>query len=138
MPATILAVPNPACPTASATLPLVHVVDDEPAIQALFRNMAAIGGFAIATHGTGAELLAAIDPARPGCLVLDLFLPDTTGLELLQTLDARGCNLPVVFTSGMARIPEAVKAIKLGSIDFLEKPFDVKAMLAAIARAIDL
>lgn len=121
-----------------ATMPLVRVVEDDPAIQALFQNMSALGGFAVAAHGTAAELLATLDPERIGCLVIDLCLPDMTGIELLQALGSRGCELPVVFTSGMARIAEAVKAIKLGSVDFLEKPFDIQEMQAAIQRAIEL
>jgi two-component system, LuxR family, response regulator FixJ len=121
-----------------ATLPLVRVVDDEAAIQALITNMGPIGGFAVSAHTTAGDLLANLDESRIGCLVIDLFLPDMTGIELLEQLAGRGCALPVVFTSGMARVSEAVKAIKLGSIDFLEKPFGVEAMVAAIQRAIEL
>lgn len=120
------------------TMPLVHVVDDEAAIQALFVRMGPLGGFAVATHTTGAQLLAAIRDERPGCLVLDLVLPDMTGIELLQELAKDGCRLPVVFMSGMARVSEAVTALKLGSIDFLEKPFDVQEMLATVQKAIAL
>jgi FixJ family two-component response regulator len=119
-------------------MPLVHVVDDEAAIQALFVRMGPLGGFAVATHTTGAQLLAAIRDERPGCLVLDLVLPDMTGIELLQELAKDGCRLPVVFMSGMARVSEAVTALKLGSIDFLEKPFDVQEMLATVQKAIAL
>ncbi len=126
--------PDPATPTPA----LVRVVDDEPAIQNLFAQMGASGGFEVVAHPTGADLLEHLDDSRPGCLVLDLMLPDLTGLQLLQQLAARGCRLPVVFMSGMARVCEAVKALKLGSIDFLEKPFDLPQMLAAIQRAIQV
>jgi FixJ family two-component response regulator len=122
----------------TATLPLVRVVDDEPSIQALFQRMGPLGGFQVDTHTTAQALLDSLDESRPGCLVIDLILPDQTGIELLQALAERGCHLPVVFMSGMARVSEAVKAIKLGSIDFIEKPFDVQQMLATIARAIEL
>jgi two-component system, LuxR family, response regulator FixJ len=138
MPAVTQSTPGGTSTIAPATMPLVRVVDDEISIQALFTNMGPIGGFAVATHTTAGELLANLDEERIGCLVIDLFLPDMTGIELLQQLATRGCALPVVFTSGMARVSEAVKAIKLGSIDFLEKPFGVEDMLAAINRAIDL
>jgi FixJ family two-component response regulator len=122
----------------TATMPLVRVVDDEPSIQALFQRMGPLGGFQVTTHTTAGSLLESLDEDRPGCLVIDLILPDKTGIELLQSLAERGCHLPVVFMSGMARVSEAVKAIKLGSIDFIEKPFDVQQMMAAINRAIEL
>jgi two-component system response regulator FixJ len=124
--------------TEHTLVPLVQVVDDEPAIQALFARLGQLGGFDVAEHETASSLLASIDEQRVGCLVIDLFLPDMTGIQLLEQLATRGCALPVVFTSGMARVSEAVKAIKLGSIDFLEKPFDLHEMLSAIERAIQL
>lgn len=115
---------------------LVHVVDDEPAIQTLFANIGRVAGLAVATHGSAAEFFAAYDPSRPGCLVLDLNLPDRTGIEVLQDLAARQCPIPVVFMSGMARVSEAVRALKLGSIDFVEKPFDVQVMIDAVRKAL--
>lgn len=118
--------------------PLVRVVDDEPSIQHLFAKMADLGGFDCAPSLLAQDLLDTLDETRPGCIVVDLVLPDRTGLELLQELSTRGCRLPVVFMSGMARVAEAVRALKLGSIDFLEKPFELQAMLEAVRRAIDL
>ncbi len=135
--------PNPAVapaapPTEPTTLPLVRVVDDEPTIQALFQRMAAPGGFEVATYGTARALLDAIDDTRPGCLVIDLVLPDLTGIEVLEEISRRQCQLPVVFMSGMARVGEAVKAPKLGSDDFVEKPFELKTMVETLQRAIEL
>jgi two-component system, LuxR family, response regulator FixJ len=121
-----------------APLPLVRVVDDEPAIQALFSKLAALGGFQLQLAGTADELLQQLDDDVPGCLVLDMLLPDRSGIDLLQELSDRRCRLPVIFMSGMARVSEAVKALKLGSLDFLEKPFDLQEMLATIRRAIDV
>jgi len=118
--------------------PLVHVVDDEPSIQTLFMNVGRASGFAVATHGSAADFFAAFDDTRPGCLVLDLNLPDRTGIEVLQELAARRCPIPVVFMSGMARVSEAVRALKLGSLDFVEKPLDLQEMVDAIRRAIDI
>jgi two-component system response regulator FixJ len=121
-----------------ATMPLVRVVDDAHEIQALFKRLGPIGSFAVTTCTTGTELLESLDEERPGCLVLDLMLPDMTGIDLLRALANRSCQLPVVFMSGMARVPEAVQALKLGSIDFLEKPFDTHEMIAVIQKAIAL
>jgi two-component system response regulator FixJ len=127
-----------ALPGEPAAVPLVRVVDDEETIQTLFRRMASTGGFEAETYGTGRALLDALEDTRPGCLVIDLVLPDMTGIEVLEEVARRQCRLPVVFMSGMARVAEAVKALKLGSVDFLEKPFDVQTMIATLQRAIEL
>lgn len=126
------------CPTEpkTGTAPLVHVVDDETSIQALFRSMGKNAGFEVATYGTAGEFLNNFDDRRTGCLVLDLNLPDRTGLDILRELATRGCQVPVVFMSGMARVSEAVNALKLGSVDFVEKPFDLQVMIAALRSAI--
>jgi two-component system, LuxR family, response regulator FixJ len=124
--------------TPVAQTPLVRVVDDEPSIQALFTKMGPLGGFAVECHASAEDLLATLDDERPGCLILDLVLPDRTGIDLLMDLAARGNRLPVVFMSGMARVSEAVRAIKLGSVDFIEKPFEPLEMLRTIERAIEL
>lgn len=126
----------PTTPATPAEVPLVHVVDDEPAILGLFRNMGRSAGFEVAGYGSAKEFFAGFDESRIGCLVLDLNLPDGTGIEILQELSARGHQLPVVFMSGMARVSEAVNALKLGSIDFIEKPFDLQQMITALRKAI--
>lgn len=125
-----------AIPSPTAAVPLVHVVDDEVPIQTLFRSLCKNAGVEVATYGTAQEFLDAFDDARVGCLVLDLNLPDRTGLDVLQELANRQSHVPVVFMSGMARVSEAVNALKLGSIDFVEKPFDLQVMLDSIQRAI--
>jgi two-component system response regulator FixJ len=125
-------------PTEPAAPPLVRVVDDEGAIQGLFRSLGRISGFEVATYGTAADLLANLDEGRPGCLVVDLCLPDRTGIEVLQELAARQCPLPVVFMSGTARVSEAVRALKLGSLDFVEKPFELATMVDSLRRAISI
>ncbi|MCR9243564.1 MAG: response regulator [bacterium] len=119
------------------SIPLINVVEDEPAIQALFRNIGRIAGFEVATYGTVAEFHADFDPARLGCLVLDLNLPDGTGIEILERLAADGCEMPVIFMSGIARVSEAITAFRLGSLDFVEKPFDLDNMLESLQRAVD-
>jgi FixJ family two-component response regulator len=124
-------------PTAAVS-PLVRVVDDEPQIQALFERIAKTCGFEVETFATGNAFLDAFDDERPGCLVVDLMLPDRSGIEVLEEITGRGSELPVVFMSGMARVSEAVQALKLGSIDFVEKPFDIQQIAAVIRRAVAL
>lgn len=123
---------------AIAPTPLVRVVDDEQSIQTLFTKLGPLGGFDVQCHASAEELLATLDDEQPGCLVLDLVLPDRQGIDLLMELAARGNRLPVVFMSGMARVSEAVQAIKLGSVDFVEKPFEPLAMLSTLERAIEI
>ncbi len=121
--------PNPASE-------VVYVVDDEPAIQALFQQMAMVHGFRLQSFTDGKSFLDAFDPDQPGCLVLDLVLPDMTGLDILKTLSEREHPTQVVFMSGMAQVSHAVSALKLGSLDFIEKPFQVQDMVDAIQKAL--
>ncbi len=117
--------------------PTVYVVDDEPSVGDLLRRAIARMGYVPAVFLTAKDFLAAFDPARPGCLILDVHLPDMSGLQLLDVLNERRAPVPVVFMSGRAQFAMAVHAFKAGSLDFLEKPFTIQAMEAAIQRAID-
>ncbi len=136
----MLAQTKPTMPSgvSRATAPLIRVVDDEPAIQSLFERIGQLCGFEVDCHGTAKSFLDAFDGERAGCLVIDLMLPDRSGIEVLQEVTERGCELPVVFMSGMARVSEAVQALKLGSIDFVEKPFDVQQIAEVLRRAVDI
>jgi len=122
----------------SRTTPVIRVVDDEPTIQTLFQRIGEQCGLNVECHGTAESFLANLEDERPGCLVIDLMLPDRSGIELLQEVTERGCELPVIFMSGMARVSEAVQALKLGSIDFVEKPFEVPQISDILRRAVDL
>lgn len=114
------------------------VVEDDPAIVTLFRALARQLDCELQSYGSVAEFRARPQPDRPGCFVFDLNLPDGTGLDLLRHLVADGNTMPVVFMSGMGKVAEAVQALKLGSIDFIEKPFDVPSMQELLRRALAL
>lgn len=129
--------PSGSPPPEALVTPVVFVVEDEPAIQALFRNIGRIAGFEVRSCRTVAEFHAMFDAGRLGCIVLDLNLPDGTGIEILEKLALEGCHMPVIFMSGMAKVSEAVAAFRLGTLDFVEKPFDVDTMLDALRRAVD-
>ena len=122
----------------AATTPLVRVVDDEPAIRNLFGRIGKLCGFEVECSATAKSFLDAFEHERPGCVVIDLMLPDRSGIEVLEEVCELGSELPVVFMSGMARVSEAVQALKLGSIDFVEKPFDVHQIADILRRAVDL
>ena len=117
--------------------PCVRVLDDEESIQSLFQTLGTVGGFEVRSYRTVNEFLHRGSDDRPGCLVLDLRLPDGTGIDVLEAMAAKSDPLPVVCMSGRACVAQAVAALKLGSLDFVEKPFDLQAMLAAIRTAID-
>lgn len=116
--------------------PLVYVVDDEPTVVDLLRRLCSERGLKVASFGGAREFLAAIEPERPGCLVLDLRLPDMTGIELLEKLRELGTTQTIVFISGYAEVELAVRAMKMGVHDFLEKPFSNQRILDAILSAV--
>lgn len=122
--------------TLSPGTAVVRVVDDEPSIRALFERMVAKCGFAVECYDSADSFLTAFDDDQPGCLVIDLLLPDRSGLEVLRELRERGSQIPVVLMSGMARVSEAVQALKLGSIDFIEKPFELSQIADVLRRAV--
>lgn len=118
--------------------PLVHVVDDEPSICRLFERICGQIGLSSASYGKAEAFLEAYDPSRPGCLILDVHLPQMSGLELLEEISKRGWQLPIVIISGKAEVSTAVQAFRLGSIDFLEKPFARDDVEAVLRHAIEL
>ncbi|MBX3461772.1 MAG: response regulator transcription factor [Planctomycetes bacterium] len=116
----------------------MHLVDDEPTIQAVFRRLAAEHGWQLRVHGSIAAFEARSPQDRPSCVVLDLELPDGSGLDVLERLLGQDDPPPVVFISGVASVPQAVRAVQLGSVDFVEKPFPPASMQATVARAIEV
>jgi RNA polymerase sigma factor (sigma-70 family) len=92
----------------------------------------------VETFASGPAFLERLERDRPRCLVLDLALPELSGLDLLHLLHARGEPVPVVFVSGEGDVGTSVEAMKAGAIDFLEKPVDPDALLAAVMRGLAL
>ncbi|MEZ5962657.1 MAG: response regulator [Planctomycetota bacterium] len=128
--------PDPSAPTRAFPEPLVYVVDDESAVVDLIRRLCADRGLKVAGFSGAKEFLASVDPGRPGCLVLDLRLPDMTGIDLLEKLRELGTTQTIVFISGYAEVEHAVRAMKMGVHDFLEKPFSNQTILDAILSAV--
>jgi FixJ family two-component response regulator len=115
----------------------VHVVDDDPsmreALQDLFHSM----GLETRTYATARDFLPAAVLDGPGCLVIDIRLPDMNGLDFQVQLTETGIRLPVVMMTGYGDIPMSVRAMKRGAVDFLPKPFKDQDMLDAVLAAID-
>lgn len=111
-----------------------YVVDDDESIRTLWRWLLESNGIAAQTFATAAQFIDGYRDGR-GCLVLDLRLPGMSGLELQEYLKQRGIEIPVVFVSAHGDIPAAVSAIKGGAVDFIQKPFGYREVLAVIAKA---
>ena len=122
---------------ATLVRPTVFVVDDDPAMRAIVRNAAASVRLAVECYGKGADFLAAYDPDRPGCLVLDVRMPGMSGLELQTRLAARHAQIPIIIVTGYADVSMAVQALRAGAMDFIEKPFSSQALVERIQEAVE-
>jgi FixJ family two-component response regulator len=115
--------------------PIVFVVDDDYRVREALSSLISSVRLRVAAFGSAAEFLESEKPDAPACLVLDLELPDISGLELQQEL-AAGDAPPIVFITGHGDIPSSVRAMKAGAIEFLSKPFSEQELLGAIDTAI--
>jgi len=118
--------------------PTVFVVDDDPAMRDSLCWLLQSVDLHVETYPSADAFLAAYDAGRPGCLVLDVRMPGMSGLNLQDELRARHIRLPIIMLSGHAEVPTAVRALKAGAIDFMEKPFSDELLLDRIRQAIDL
>ena len=116
--------------------PLVSVVDDDAAARSSLRLLLKSLGRAVQAYDSAAAFLAAYDPEQPGCLLLDIRMPEMSGLELQQQLNQRGNISPVIFVTGHGDVPMAVEAMQRGAFDFLSKPFRDQDLLDRVQRAL--
>lgn len=119
----------------SSDSPIVFVVDDDHRIREALSSLISSVGLEVAVFSSASEFLESEKPDAPACLILDLQLPGTSGLELQQQLIA-GEALPIIFVTGHGDIPSSVRAMKAGAVEFLSKPFDDQDLLGAIDAAI--
>ena len=116
--------------------PHVFIVDDDEAFRDSVKELVNSVGLAAETFRSAPEFLAAYDPARPGCLVLDVRMARMSGIELQATLKSMDAPIPIVMISGHGDIAMAVEAIKQGAIDFVQKPYREQHLLDAINEAL--
>jgi len=114
----------------------VFLVDDDPAVLKSLSRLLDSAGFQPRPFGSPDAFLEAFDAAAHGCIVLDLSMPGRDGLELQDALARRGSELPVVFLTGRGDVPQSVRAMKRGAVDFLSKPVEDEVLLAAIREAL--
>ncbi len=115
---------------------VVYVIDDQDAVRHALGEMLRVFGYAVQTYDSADGFLAGLTAEATGCIVADVRMPGTDGIELVRELARRGSGLPVVLISGHADVPMAVAAIKAGAEDFIEKPVDDVQLLAAINRSL--
>ncbi len=124
----------------SATLdptPVVFVVDDDVSVRESLDLLIRTAGWQSETYASAQAFLARARVPAPSCLVLDVSLPDLTGLDLQQRIGADRGDLPIIFITGHGDIPMSVRAMKAGAVEFLTKPFNDEMLLEAIAGAIE-
>jgi two-component system response regulator FixJ len=117
--------------------PVVFVVDDDPAMRDSLRWLIESTGLHVETFADAATFLARIRPDVPGCLVLDVRMPGMSGLDLQAELGRRGIGLPTIVVTGHAEVSMAVRAVKAGALDFIEKPFSDQLLLDRVRQGID-
>jgi two-component system response regulator FixJ len=110
----------------------IHLVDDEDSIRRSAGFMLRTAGFAVETYASGIDFLKVAPRAEPGCILLDVRMPGMDGLEVQAALRDSGVALPVIVLTGHGDVGIAIRAMKGGAIDFIEKPFEKAELLAAI------
>jgi FixJ family two-component response regulator len=115
----------------------VLVVDDDAGVRSALQHLLAAAGFRVASLASADGLLEDPRVHLPCCLVLDVKLPGTSGLEVQRRLEDAGLDVPIVFLTGHGNVGASVQAMKRGAIDFLEKPVDPQALLGAVRHALE-
>jgi two-component system, LuxR family, response regulator FixJ len=116
--------------------PLVHVIDDDDAARESLEFLMRSANLLVTAYDSATTFLRALPHISDGCIVTDVRMPGLSGIELLRHLKEAGLKLPVIVVTGHGDVPIAVEAMKLGAVDFFEKPFDGDKMVAAVQSAL--
>lgn len=122
--------------TPAATQAITYVIDDDKAVRGSLRWLIESVGLPVQTYESAREFLATFEDNHPGCIVLDVRMPDMSGLELQEHLAAQQVKMPIIIITGHGDVPMAVRALKGGAVDFIEKPFNDQALLDRIQHAL--
>jgi FixJ family two-component response regulator len=117
---------------------VVYVVDDDEAVRDSLAWLLEASGYRVTGFATAEAFLERYDPLAVGVLILDIRMPGMTGLELQEVLHQRGSLLPIIFITGHGDVPMAVKAMKLGAADFIEKPFNEALLRDLVGKMTEL
>jgi FixJ family two-component response regulator len=121
----------------SAPEATVYVVDDDAEVRTGLSRLLRSVELPVSAFGAAQDFLDQISAEAIGCIVLDINMPGMSGTELHELLEARGIDMPVLYLTGQGSVPTAVKAMKLGALEYFEKPVDAKVFLEAVALAIE-
>ena len=116
--------------------PTVFVIDDDKDVRDFLLELISSIGLRVAVYASPREFLDAFEPSSPGCILLDIRMPDMSGLELQKELAERAIRLPVIILTGHGDVQVAVHAMKAGAVDFIEKPFNNELLLDRIQKAV--
>lgn len=116
---------------------LVHIVDDEEMIRRSAGYMLKTSGYAVTTWPSGTAFLKEVKHVEHGCILLDVRMPEIDGLDVQRMLAERGVAMPIIIMTGHGDVSIAVRAMKAGAVDFMEKPFEKAGLLNAIETAFD-
>jgi FixJ family two-component response regulator len=119
------------------TKPTVFVVDDDVSVRESLESLISSAGWQTQTFASAHEFLSGARAPAPRCLILDLNLPDLSGLEVQKRLSDGEADMPIIFITGYSDVPVTVRAMKAGAMEFLTKPFGEDVLLSAIGHAID-
>ncbi len=115
---------------------IIHVIDDDEAARNSLKFLLEAASLPVRTHESAADFIKALPASAAGCVITDVRMPDMSGIDLLRHLRASGTGLPVIVITGHGDIPLAVEAMKIGAVDFFEKPYDDDALLASVRTAL--
>lgn len=118
--------------------PTVFLTDDDPAIRDAVGLLLRANGLAVETFASAVDFLESDAVQRPGCLLLDVRMPGMSGLDLQKRLQEMSCRTPIIFMTGHGDVPMAIRAMKAGAFDFVEKPFQAQALLDRLQEALAL
>jgi two-component system, LuxR family, response regulator FixJ len=115
----------------------VHIIDDDDALRESLAFLLGTARIDVVTHASAAAFMEAIPGAKLSCVITDVRMPGMSGIDLLKRLREMKIEVPVIVITGHGDVPLAVEAMKVGAIDFLEKPFDDEVLLASVKAAIE-
>jgi two-component system, LuxR family, response regulator FixJ len=116
--------------------PVVHIIDDDEALRESLAFLLGTAHLEVRSYESATAFLDALPRAEPGCIITDVRMPGISGVELLRRLKSLEAAFPVIVITGHGDVPLAVEAMKLGAVDFLEKPFEDDALIAAVQSAL--
>jgi two-component system, LuxR family, response regulator FixJ len=121
----------------SSEKPIVHVIDDDEAVREVLAFQLGSAGIDVRTYDSAAGFLKIVPTVQAGCIITDVRMPDLSGIDLLRRLRELQVAVPVIVITAHGDIPLAVEAMRIGAVDFLEKPFADEVLLASVRSALD-